>query len=302
MKTDRSFNRIFPVPARITVLFLVSVCVLMTSCDQKQSGEQMDLFSRENLVAWCIVPYDNQNRTPLERADMLNELGLSHFAYDWRPEHLPSFSEEIHVMREHHVEIYAVWFWISGEGKGLLDANNQVILKILDENQVQTRLWVSFSDMFFNGLSDSEMFKKAKDAVEQLYKRADEIGCTIALYNHGGWFGDPVNQIRIIQELEKDIGIVYNFHHAHAQIDKFPQLLNAMLPYLETVNINGMSKDGPKILTVGQGENELEMLKALASSGYQGAIGILGHVKDGDVKDVLEENLTGLDSLAALIN
>src|SRR5690606_41954104 len=33
--------------------------------------------------------------------------------------------------------------------------------------------------------------------------RAKELGCKVALYNHGGWFGEPENQIEIIEEDRK---------------------------------------------------------------------------------------------------
>src|SRR5687768_9449389 len=39
-------------------------------------------FSRENLVAWCIVPFDSTKRGPEERAAMLDRLGFRRFAYD----------------------------------------------------------------------------------------------------------------------------------------------------------------------------------------------------------------------------
>ena len=34
------------------------------------------LFARENLVAWCIVPFDAKKRGPAERVAMLKKLGF----------------------------------------------------------------------------------------------------------------------------------------------------------------------------------------------------------------------------------
>ena len=42
------------------------------------------LFARDNLVAWCIVPFDAAKRNSADRVQMLRELGLSRCAYDWR--------------------------------------------------------------------------------------------------------------------------------------------------------------------------------------------------------------------------
>jgi len=70
-----------------------------------------------------------------------------------------------------------------------------------------------------------------------------------------------------------------------------------MLPYLSTVNINGMKVKGPKIITLGQGDRELEMLRIIKSSGYAGPIGILGHTEGEDIRMVLDRNLIGLEKL-----
>ena len=61
----------------------------------------------------------------------------------------------------------------------------------------------------------------------------DKIGCKLALYNHGGWFGEPENQIAMIEALKlTNVGIVYNLHHGHDHLDRFPELLKKMQPYL----------------------------------------------------------------------
>jgi hypothetical protein len=40
------------------------------------SNETSTLFVRENLVAWCIVPFDAKKRGPEERAAMLERMPL----------------------------------------------------------------------------------------------------------------------------------------------------------------------------------------------------------------------------------
>ena len=57
-----------------------------------------DIFARENLMAWCIVPYDGKKRGPEERAAMLEKLGLQHFAYDYRAEHIPTWDDELDAL------------------------------------------------------------------------------------------------------------------------------------------------------------------------------------------------------------
>ena len=62
-------------------------------------------------------------------------------------------------------------------------------------------------------------------------------------------------------------------------------------------NLNGMKGTKFNILTLGEGDHELEMMKKLKASGFNGSIGILGHTENEDVKEVLERNLAGLKKL-----
>src|SRR5689334_15576403 len=64
--------------------------------DQKSAPA---IFARDNLIAWCIVPFDSKKRAPEERAAMLQRLGFTHFAYDWRAEHIPTFDAEIDALK-----------------------------------------------------------------------------------------------------------------------------------------------------------------------------------------------------------
>ena len=153
---------------------------------------------------------------------------------------------------------------------------------------------------FFEGLDDEMKLDKTVESVKYLHQKAAAVGCKLRLYNHGAWFGDPRNQVQVIEKSGlTDIGIIYSFHHAHQQIEEFQTLLGIMMPYLNTVNINGMRKEGPQILPVGAGDEEQQMLQVLKASGYQGYIGILGHQEDQDVKIVLEKNLKGLQAIAS---
>jgi hypothetical protein len=272
--------------------------ILLVSCATKEPGENKVLFARSNLMAWCVVPFDSLERGPRERAAMLKELGISKLAYDWREKHLATFPDELNALKENQIELKAVWFWISTPQADQLDSANQVMFNMVKENNIKTDFWIGIDKGFFDGLTDEEKLDKGVAAVKALHKMASEIGCTINLYNHGDWFGEPDNQIAIIEKSGlKNVGIIYSFHHAHSQIADFPARLNRMLPYLKAININGMNVNGPQILPVGQGESELSMLKTIKSSGYNGPIGILGHIAEKDVKEVLEGNLNGLKKL-----
>lgn len=283
------------------LLISISLIVLlaMFSCGSgKKDLSNKNLFNKENLVAWCVVPFDSVERSPEERADMLKGLGFSQFAYDWRLKHLSTLSDEIKALKNRGIKLASVWVWIDTDTGKIFDDANERLLDIIKQNNVKTDLWLGFSNKHFEGLTDEQKLEKAVASVSYIQNRAKELGCTISLYNHGDWFGEPLNQVRIIEKSGlKDVGIVYNFHHAHLQVKEFPQLLSRMLPYLRTVNLNGMRIDGPKILTIGEGDEEQGMLKTLKESGYDGSIGIICHIETEDAKVVLQRNIDGLKSI-----
>ena len=284
---------------RLTALYSVPLCVLLLfSCGSKTKTGNKQLFNRDNLVAWCVVPFDSVERSPVERADMLKELGFSQFAYDWRLQHVPTFSEEIKALKEREIKLAAVWVWVDTDTGKIFDEATEQLLNMIKQHEVKTDFWVGFSNKHFDGLSDDQKLEKAVASVSYIRDRAKELGCTISLYNHGDWFGEPLNQVRIIEKMgANDVGIVYNFHHAHLQVNEFPELLNRMLPYLRTVNLNGMKVEGPKILTIGEGDREAGMLAVLKESGYSGSLGIICHIETEDAKVVLKRNLDGLKSI-----
>jgi sugar phosphate isomerase/epimerase len=280
----------------ITII-LTLLAMAIAGCRSAGSNEQL-LFEKENLLAWCIVPFDADMRSPQERAEMLDDLGITHFAYDYRDEHIPSFREEIETLKDHHISLDAVWLWVDPRWDEPLNSAGKEIFDILKETGTKTEIWLGLPDNVFEGLPDEESFSIAVKVVREIHQEALELGCSIALYNHGGWFGEPDNLVRIIDIIGSDkVRIVYNFHHAHHQVDQFGKNLELMLPYLSTININGMRVEGPKIITLGQGDRELEMLRIIRASGYSGPIGILGHTEAEDIRVVLERNLKGLEEL-----
>lgn len=284
---------------RLTFTCITLLSVTPFSVAQTGPADE-DLFAQENLVAWCIVPFDNQHRTPKERIAMLRRLNFSQYAYDWRHQHLASFPEEIRLAKENKVHIAAVWMWIDNETDrpGKLSDDNERLLQILEEAGLFTQLWVGFNSNFFADENESDKISKGVQMLAYLRERTKLVVSGIGLYNHGDWFGEPENQIKILTELnDPGMGLIYNFHHAHDQIDSFPILLKKMSPWLWTVNVNGMKKDGPQILPIGNGDSELDMLRTLRKSKFHGSIGILGHVEDKDVEIVLRQNLDGLRRL-----
>lgn len=276
------------------VNFLLAASTILAVEGRTVEPPAAKLFARDNLVAWCIVPFDAKKRGPEERVAMLKRLGIKRFAYDWRAEHLPTFDREVGLLKKEGIELTAVWFPAN------LGDDAQKLLAVIEKHKVRPQFWVTMT-----GGEPAKSAEEQKQKVESharvlrpIAEVAAKRGCSVALYNHGGWFGEPENQLAILDALRlPNVGIVYNLHHGHDHLDRFPELLKKMKPHLLALNLNGMVKGGDlagkKILPLGQGDEDLRLLKIIVASGWRGPIGILGHTQD-DVEERLQDNLDGL--------
>jgi len=263
-----------------------------------------DPWARENVQAWCIVPYDSKKRTPAERAQMLKDLRVRAFAYDFRQVHVPTFDEEATVMKQSGIEISAWWF------PSQLNDTARTILATIDRQGIKPELWVSRGGQpASNSTEQSARVNQEAVALTPVVMEAKKRGLTVGLYNHGGWFGDPENQIEVLKVLRsqgfENIGLVYNFHHAHPHIRNFDKIWPRISPYVIAVNLNGMVPDGDrlnkKIMFLGEGSEELGMMRIIRNSGWRGRVGVVSHVDTADAAETLGRNLVAYDRLLAAL-
>ena len=282
-----------PPSAGPTLLLLILCATCLASPERPPGAAEMkgSLFARENLVAWCIVPFDAKQRGPKARAEMLSRLGVKRVAYDWRDSHVPQWDEELEQYKAHGIELVGFW----------APARQKEILELFRRHGVRAQLWLDGSAAPATGDTQEQRVKSSAAALAPIARQAKDYGCLVGLYNHGGWFGEPENQIEIIERLRSggidNVGMVYNLHHGETHVTRFPELMRKMKPYLLCVNLNGMKKGGPKILPVGQGDDDLSLLRAIRDSGYAGPVGILNHREEIDAEQGLKENLDGLEKL-----
>jgi hypothetical protein len=272
----------------VKALSLFLTIVLPVPLPAKTGVEKV--FAKDNLVAWCIVPFDAKKRGPAERADMAKRLGFTKIAYDWRGEHVSTFEQEILEYKKRDIEFFAFWSW------------HDSFEPLIKKHGIKPQIWKTLGSPK-GATQEAKVYAAAKSMIP-LVKKCELLELKLGLYNHGGWGGEPANLVTVCQALHKqghkNVGIVYNFHHGHGHVDDFKESLQAMKPYLLCLNLNGMSgknQQFQKILPIGRGANEAQMLKVILEVGYEGPIGILGHVASRDVEIVLRENLKGLREL-----
>ena len=285
-------NRLFSIGFLALVSFLFDARTLQA----EKPGAK--LFRKENLVAWCIVPFDSKKRGPAERAEMLSRLEISKVAYDWREEHVATFETEILQYQERRLEFFAFWSW------------HPAMEPLIRKHNIQPQIWITNPSPA--GETQQARLEAAAHNLRPLVEKAKQLDLKLGLYNHGDWGGEPTNLVEVCQHLRTrhatdQIGIIYNFHHGHEHIDDFAEALALMQPYLLCININGMAdpakiaSGADKILPVGSGIHEKPMLQIVAASGYNGPIGILDHRMGVDAEQSLRENLAGLQKVAASI-
>ena len=267
---------------------LLFVAFFACSTPAQAADKPTSPFARDNLVAWCIVPFDAAKRNPRQRAEMLNRLGLSRVAYDWRDHHIAEWDEEVRQYKTHDIELTAFW----------ARTRQREILDLLKRHGVRAQLWIDHDP---KGGTDAERIANSVAHFAPLAALAKSADCTVGLYNHGGWFGEPRNLVAVVGQLKSkghgNVGIVYNLHHAHDHLADFPANLKLMKSHLLCLNLNGMRRGGPKILPIGEGDDDLAILRTIRDSGYAGPIGILNHREEIDAETGLKQNLDGLKQL-----
>jgi acetyl esterase/lipase len=283
-----SLVRIPTMRAAVDDFFLRTLMYSATAQQVRRPGRPTASFlQRDNLVAWCIVPFDSKNRTPAERAAMVKRLGFTKVAYDWRDNHVASFEEEILQYRKHGLDYFAFW------------STHEKAFALFAKYDLHPQIWQMLPSP--SAATQEERIAAAVKQMLPLVERTAKLKCRLGLYNHGGWGGEPENLIAVCKRLREQhhadhVGIVYNLHHGHGHIKDFAAALAAMKPYLLCLNLNGMNTQGPQILPLGAGEHDVMLLKTIRDSGYRGPIGIIGHTGD-DVEQRLRDNLDGLDWL-----
>ena len=254
-----------------------------------------ELFAPDNLHAWCAVPFDAKQRGPAERAEMLQKLGFKRFVYDWRAKDIPTFDAEIEALKKHGVELAAWWSPTSARDPVLLQT-----LEVFKRQNVHPQLWVTGSGAPVKTPEEQrQRAEQEADRIREIVELAKPYGCKVELYNHGGWFGQPDNEVAIIGRLKQlgvtDVGIAYNFSHGHGDIADFPALWKRIQPHVVAVNVTGMVENGEsKIMPPSQGRFELEMLRVVLDSGWRGPIGLIAE-QGGDAEVTLGNYLRGLD-------
>jgi sugar phosphate isomerase/epimerase len=287
---------------------LASLTVWVPIAAPGESGQRSaplaSAFAKTNLHAWAFEEYDAVSRSAAERAQVLQTVGLTKAGYIGRNvERMKEFDAYVAAYNARGIELVAVWTPVNTDSP-LQEPQIRMFLEAVERHKLRLQWWVTLEQM---KQADGQIVEKAVTLVRILNREARARGLRLALYGHGrdAWFTQPEHQLDIIGRLPAadadSVGIAYNFHHAHSQLDRFAAMFPRMLPHLTAVNLNGMRAEGPMILPIGAGDREQEMIGVVHKSGYRGPVGILHHQRTMDAAKGLASNIAGLRQILTAI-
>ncbi|MHB8218624.1 MAG: ThuA domain-containing protein [Candidatus Sulfotelmatobacter sp.] len=99
----------------IAAFFALTTCILNFPDARGEAGtrsnlsQTVSLWAHDNLVAWCLEPWDAKRRGPEARAQMLAKLGFRHYAYIG-PADTHALNAEIEALKKHGADLLAWYF------------------------------------------------------------------------------------------------------------------------------------------------------------------------------------------------
>lgn len=302
-----TYRSAFVFPLLFALTLSTTVIAAPPGQDADSGVDGSSVFAKSNLHVWAFEEYDSTERTPEERARLLKELGLTKAGYICRnAARVAEFEAYVQAYAREGIELVSAWTPVHTL-RPLEEPHIKEFLKVVDAHKLRIQWWLTLEEDF-DKLPDASRVQHAVDQLRILASEASKRGCRLVTYGHGStrWFTQIENQIAIVEELKTampdvQLGIVYNFHQSHAQINRFKTVFPQLKPHLVALNLNGMRSTGRRIEAIGKGEHEQEMIEVVFKSEWRGSVGIIGHNRSADMKATLQTNLDGLSSILAEI-
>ena len=266
-----------------------SIAMPSTSSWKRSLTPRRSIFDRKNISAlWIADSWDAKKRSSVERMQMLQELGLSKFAYNGSG----PVDEEIEAAKKYGIEIAAFWY----------PERNLQIVESIKRHGIHPQFWVAGLKSI-KETNEVERIEIEAARIRPIAEDAAALGCKVGLYNHREpWFEEQDHQIAIIERLRRDgltnVGIVFNFHHWRGSLEEFPELFKRIQPYLIALNLNGMSANTmqyPNVRYIGSDVSELSMIRVVEASRWRGPVGIIHERPTLDAAEGIKSNLQGLE-------
>lgn len=253
------------------------------------------------FFAYCIDTHDSMKRSLADQASMLKELGYDGVGHLW----LDNVKERLETLDAAGLKLFQITIRVDiSSADAPYDPRLKEVLPLLKGRQVQICL-------LMEGMPASDLKGDAPAAkiVTELADLALESGTEIILYPHVNvWLERVEDAIRLAKLVDRpNVGIMFNLCH-WLKVDKeenMKPLLEAAMPYLHAVSING--SDRADAIRAGTGNwlqpldrgtfDAAVLLQTLKSLGYKGSVGLQCWGIEGDARDHLQRSMEAWKNL-----
>jgi sugar phosphate isomerase/epimerase len=248
------------------------------------------------FFAFCMDTHDARKRNVREQAEMLKELGYAGAGHLW----LPGVAERLATLDAAGLKLFQIYLSlnIALDAKQAYDPLLKDVLPLLKNRDVMLAILVTGGKP-----SDETGDPRAVALLREIADMARPYGVRVVLYPHVlNWVERVEDGIRLTRKIERpNVGVMFNLCHWMKLDDdaKLKPLLQAALPYLMAVSINGTdtgdtirSGKGNWIQPLDSGTYQISsLLKTLEDLGYRGPIGLQCYGIPGDARDNLARSM-----------
>ena len=289
-------------------LGLKKVAYNWDSKDIASFDEQIEAFKRHGveIIAWSITDVDDASQVVDWKTRKIQGLDVLTGQSKAAPNAM-TVAEMLDMFNRHHV---VPQFWLirrMRSSRPVLESGKPFSEWTDEEKNTGFRNFLGYDPVATPQEQASRVERDAR-RIKALAEIAAPYGVKVGLYKHGGWIGIADNQVAIMERLKAlgvaNVGIVYQFIHAHDEVDDtkdFSAVWKRLQPYVLAVNITGVHAGRTAIYPIlypSQGELEFSMMRTIQDTGWRGPIG-LSPEKGGDAEVNLRQNIIGVDWIAA---
>ncbi len=231
---------------------------------------------------------DDAHQTAEAQAAMLAELGYAGIGYSG----VEGLREMLAALDTHGLRLYTVYLTLDIDAA---EPNPEIAQAIAALQGRDAILWLTVVSQVY-APSAPEGDAQAVALIAPLAEEAARAGLRIALYPHvNTWLEKVADAVRVADAVANDrVGVTFNLYHwlREGKPDTLGQTLDAALPRLFVVTINGSNRQG-SIETLNRGDYDvLGLLQALRKREYAGPIGLQGYGIGGDARMNLALSMT----------
>lgn len=268
-------------------------------------------------VAATHLGFDSITRTPRERAQMLERIGVSRVVWDWREDSVGALASQMDAFRAAGIALEGMWTPVPLPEPTAPDYDSRfgevpaLALSLMREAALRglsPDLWTPLAygppgpPPEISNREHAAEVARAADHLAPLATAAQGFGMGLVLANHGGWAGEPRTMVDVVTALGarglRNVGVALQLQHGHHLVPELDRHLAALGDNVIAIVLSGVDAgaqlSGRLILPFGAGSRDRWTLHALLDSAWQGRV-LVHAMGDDDAEARLLDSLEGLE-------